>query len=211
MNFGQRLLDLCTGPGAVLNIAMLASDFSIAVAYYSIPIIMLWVLRRRREDLPYPWLWTLFVIFITACGTTHVTHIYSMLAGERTWSDATTRLITAGASVGTAIAFALALPQIRLLPSPARQREDLERMVRERTAEKDRAILDMHHAVGNILAVAAAAIRLQETRGADQQRELRRLALDRIQEIAEAHQTISAPYRQPIEVGRSGELTLREA
>ena len=93
---------------------MLASDLSIALAYYSIPVIMLWVLRRRHEDLPYPWLWILFVIFITACGTTHATHIMSMFAGERTWSDGFARLMTAIASVGTAAAFALALPQIKL-------------------------------------------------------------------------------------------------
>ena len=102
MDLMQRFLDLCTGPGSGLNITMLASDVSIALAYYSIPVIMLWVLRRRHEDLPYPWLWILFVIFITACGTTHATHIMSMFAGERTWSDGFARLATAVASVGTA-------------------------------------------------------------------------------------------------------------
>ena len=210
MDLRQRLIDLCTGPDAGLNIAMLASDTSIALAYYSIPLIMLWVLRRRRDDLPYSWLWILFVVFITACGTTHATHIMSMLTGERTWADGVARVVTGVASVGTAIAFALALPQIKLLPSPTRQRQELERLVRQRTAEKDKAILDMNHAVGNILAVAAAAIRLQETRGVDQ-RELRRQALTRIQEIAEAHQTISAPHRHPVEVDSAGELVLREA
>jgi hypothetical protein len=209
MDFGQRLLELCTGPGAGLNVLMLLSDLSIAVAYYSIPLIMLWVLRRRHEDLPYAWLWVLFVAFITACGTTHLTHIHSMIAGERSWVDGAARIVTAAASVGTAIAFALALPQIKVLPSPKRQREELERLVRERTAEKDKAILDMYHAVGNILAVAAAAIRLQETRDADQ-RELRRQALDRIQEIARAHQQISEPHRRTVAVSSFGELVAKE-
>jgi hypothetical protein len=166
---------------------------------------MLWVLRRRREDLPYPWLWTLFVVFIAACGTTHATHIFSMLAGERTWLDGSARIFTALASVGTAIAFALALPQIDLLPSPARQREELERLVRERTAEKDKAILDMSHAVGNILAIAAAALRLQEKPGIDQ-RALRQQALDRIYEIAEAHQTIAMPHFPAADLPHAGKL-----
>jgi two-component sensor histidine kinase len=95
--------------------------------------------------------------------------------------------------------------QIKLLPSPRRQREELEKLVRERTAEKDKAILDMYHSVGNILAISAAAIRLTETRGGDQ-RELRRQALARIQEIADAHQQISEPYRRTVAVGSSGEL-----
>jgi hypothetical protein len=210
MDLRQRLLELCTGPGSALNVLMLVSDLSIAFAYYSIPLIMLWVLRRRHEDLPYAWLWVLFVAFITACGTTHLTHIYSMIAGERTWTDGAARLATAAASVGTAIAFALALPQIKVLPSPKRQREELERLVRDRTAEKDKAILDMYHAVGNILAVAAAAIRLQETHAGDV-RELRRQALARIEEIARTHQEMAEPYRRPVAVGRFGELVAGEA
>jgi hypothetical protein len=210
MDLRQRLLELCTGSGATLNVVMIGSDLSIALAYYSIPLIMLWVLRRRHEDLPYAWLWILFVAFITACGTTHLTHVYSMIAGARTWTDGVARVATAAASVGTAIAFALALPQINVLPSPKRQREELERLVRERTAEKDKAILDMYHAVGNILAVAAAAIRLQETREVDQ-RELRREALARIQEIAQTHQQMSEPHRRPVAVGRFGELVAKQA
>jgi hypothetical protein len=205
MNVAQRLLDLCTGEGAGLNIASLGSDLSIALAYYSIPLIMLWVLRRRREDLPYPWLWTLFVVFIAGCGTTHATHIFSMLSGERTWIDGTARIFTAIVSVGTAAMFALALPQIDLLPSPARQRAELERLVKERTAEKDKAILDMNHAVGNILAIAAAAIRLQEKPGIDQQK-LRQQALDRIHEIAETHQTIPMPHYPSAAAPNAGEF-----
>ena len=205
MSVAQRLLDLCTGAGAGLNIASLVSDLSIALAYYSIPLIMLWVLRRRRDDLPYPWLWTLFVVFIAGCGTTHATHIFSMLAGEPTWIDGAARIFTALASVGTAMAFALALPQIELLPSPTRQREELERLVRERTAEKDKAILDMNHAVGNILAIAAAAIRMQGRPGIDQ-RELRQQALDRIHEIAEAHKTISLPHYPAAGLPNAGKL-----
>ena len=53
----------------------------------------------------------------------------------------------------------------------------------------------MHHAVGNILAVAAAASQ----------------ALDRIQEIAKVHQQISEPHRRPVAVSSFGELVAKEA
>lgn len=93
------------------------------------------------------------------------------------------------------------------MPSPTRQREELERLVAQRTAEKEKAILDMHHAVGNILAIAAAAIRLQDQPGTDRG-SLRNQALARIQEIAEEHQSIAAPHRPILDIGVSGELRM---
>lgn len=51
------------------------------------------------------------------------------------------------ASVGTAVAFAFILPQIRLLPSPVQQRAELEHLVAQRTLEKDRLIREINHRV----------------------------------------------------------------
>jgi hypothetical protein len=85
----------------------------IALAYFAIPVTMAIVLRNRRDDIPYPWLWMLFVIFIVACGMTHLVHIWSVvMGGEYLGLQATIAAITALASVGTAIAFAFVLPQI---------------------------------------------------------------------------------------------------
>jgi hypothetical protein len=69
------------------------------------------IVLSQRKDFPYPWLWTLFLIFIVACGLTHVVHVWSAYTGaEYLGAQVITGLITAAASVGTAIAFAVVLP-----------------------------------------------------------------------------------------------------
>ena len=142
---------------------VLASDMAIAVAYFAIPITMAVVLRHHNEDIPYPWLWTLFVTFIVACGLTHVVHVWSAATGvEYLAAQVVIGAITALASVGTAIAFALILPQIKSLPSPSQQRALLEGMVAARTSEKDRLIREINHRVGNQLQIMGSLVRLEK-------------------------------------------------
>jgi hypothetical protein len=62
------LIAFCTSTGGLIWL-LIASDLSIALAYFAIPVVMAVVLRERREDIPYPWLWTLFVTFIVAAGS----------------------------------------------------------------------------------------------------------------------------------------------
>src|SRR5215204_163269 len=47
------------------------ADLVTAAAYFSIPAALL-VLRQRRADLEYSWMFGLFAAFILACGTTHL-------------------------------------------------------------------------------------------------------------------------------------------
>jgi hypothetical protein len=160
----QQLLEFCTSYGGLLWIAI-ASDAAIALAYFAIPITMAVVLRQRRDDIPYPWLWMLFVIFIVACGLTHVAHVWSAAMGvQHLEVQAAIGVITALASVGTAVAFAFVLPEIRNLPSPKRQRALLEEMVAARTAEKDRLIREINHRVGNQLQIMSSLVRLEKQR-----------------------------------------------
>jgi hypothetical protein len=67
-------------------------------------------------------------------------------------------------SVGTAIAFAFILPQIRLLPSPKQQRAELERLVAQRTGEKDQLIREINHRIGNQLQIIRSIISLENRR-----------------------------------------------
>jgi hypothetical protein len=160
----QQLLELCTSPTSLYWL-VLGSDVSIAVAYFAIPITMAVVLRNRRDDIPYPWLWTLFVTFIVACGLTHFAHVLSAAAGpEHLWVLAAVSVFCALASVGTAVAFALILPQIKLLPSPAHRHAELERLVAQRTLEKDRLIREINHRVGNQLQIIGSIISIEARR-----------------------------------------------
>jgi hypothetical protein len=74
------LISLCTTQEGLFSLVV-GSDLLIALAYFSIPVSMLWVFRNRSEDLPYPALWIAFVLFIFACGATHLAHFAAVVNG----------------------------------------------------------------------------------------------------------------------------------
>ena len=78
------------------------SDAMIALSYYSIPV-ALWIFARRRVVLPFSWLFLMCALFILACGTTHLIAILDIWQ-PLYWLDASLKVVTAGVSVGTAIA-----------------------------------------------------------------------------------------------------------
>ena len=53
------------------------SDALIALAYYAIPLEILYFVRRRR-DLPFSLIFFLFGAFILACGTTHLLEVWTL-------------------------------------------------------------------------------------------------------------------------------------
>jgi hypothetical protein len=114
----QDLIQLCTSRTGLFSFSIM-SDLAIAASYFAIPLTMAVVFRRRKDDIPYPWLWILFVAFIVACGLTHLAHVWSAFRGvENLAGQAVINFLCAAVSVGTAIAFAYIIPQINELPSP---------------------------------------------------------------------------------------------
>lgn len=141
------------------------SDALIAAAYFSIPFALFYFVRHRR-DLPFHWVFVLFGVFITSCGITHVIDIWTLWQPDY-WLDGIAKAITALASVPTAIATILLLPLALRLPSTRdlehanatlaaevaqrtraqsellAAREELERVVKQRTADLDRVAGDL--------------------------------------------------------------------
>ncbi len=102
------------------------SDAVIALSYILIPTALV-VLVRRRRDLLFPWIFTLFAVFILGCGATHVLSVVTL------WRplyrlDGALKVITALASIGTAVMLFRILPQLMLIPGP----EQLQREIQER-------------------------------------------------------------------------------
>jgi hypothetical protein len=159
----EQLLALCTSTAGLYWLVVI-SDICIAAAYFAIPVTMALVLRHRKADIPYPWLWTLFVTFIVACGLTHVAHVFSANGVDNLWLLAGAEAFCAFASVGTALAFAFVLPDIKMLPSPQRQRAELEKAVAQRTREKDRLLREVHHRVGNQLQILSSLLSIEGRR-----------------------------------------------
>lgn len=95
---------------------MVASNLFIAGAYYSIPLALV-VLVRRRRDLVHRNLFVLFAIFIFACGTTHIVKVWTIWQPVYTLQSAVD-VLTASASILTAVMLWPLLPHILRLPSP---------------------------------------------------------------------------------------------
>ncbi len=109
------------------------SDSLIALAYFAIPVILLWFARRRR-DLPFSWMFVLFGVFIVACGATHLMGVWNVWHANY-WVDGLIKAITAAASIPTAILLAQMIPRALTLPNIGQWMEanaQLEKEVRER-------------------------------------------------------------------------------
>jgi signal transduction histidine kinase len=97
------------------------ADSVIACAYYSIPV-SLWYFLKKRTDVPFSWIGSLFAAFIFACGTTHLMGVVDI------WQpyyrlDAAIKGATAAVSILTAILLYSKMPMLLAFPS----RAELER------------------------------------------------------------------------------------
>lgn len=111
------------------------SDGLIAIAYFSIPLTLIYFVRNRR-DLPYPGIFWLFSAFIVSCGLTHLVAIWT-LWHPAYWLSGTLKAITASISVVTAIAAVRIFPQLLTLPSLAEMQQLNQALQREIT-ERER-------------------------------------------------------------------------
>ena len=93
------------------------SDVLIAIAYYSIPIALVYFVKQR-QDIPYPSIFWLFSAFIVACGTTHLLAVWTIWHSDY-WLSGTVKAVTAGVSLYTAVALIPIVPQALALPNTA--------------------------------------------------------------------------------------------
>jgi signal transduction histidine kinase len=116
------------------------SDAVIAAAYFSIPFVLL-RLVRLRQDIEFGWMLGLFATFILACGTTHLLSIATMWIPAYGW-EALVKAVTAVASIATAVLLVPLLPKLVAIPSPSALRQANEALVREaREREKTEEML----------------------------------------------------------------------
>jgi PAS domain S-box-containing protein len=113
------------------------SDVLIALAYLSIPITLMYFLRKRR-DLPFNWMFGCFGVFILACGATHAMEVWTLWHATY-WLSGVVKAVTAVASVPTAILLVRLIPQALSLPSPAALRREIEERKRAERALQDAA------------------------------------------------------------------------
>ena len=93
------------------------SDALIALAYFSIPVTLLYFVSQR-QDIPFPKVFFLFGAFIIACGMTHVMGIWTLWFPDY-WLSGAIKAVTALVSCYTALVLIPLIPQALALPSPA--------------------------------------------------------------------------------------------
>jgi PAS domain S-box-containing protein len=113
-----------------------ASDSAIALAYYSIPIALIYFVVKRT-DLAFAGIFVLTGFFILACGTTHIMSVWTLWFPDYRL-DGGIKAITALLSIGTAIAIWKVMPLALALPSTA-QLERANRLLGDEIGQRQRA------------------------------------------------------------------------
>jgi signal transduction histidine kinase/DNA-binding response OmpR family regulator len=85
------------------------SDAVIALAYFSIPIMLLFLVRKRR-DLPFAGVFAMFGLFIVACGMTHLLEIWTIWHPIY-WVSGGVKALTACVSLATVVLLVRIVPQ----------------------------------------------------------------------------------------------------
>lgn len=113
----------------------LVSDALIAIAYFSIPAMLIYFVRKR-EDIPFPRVFVLFGAFIVLCGTGHLLDIWT-LWHPAYWVTGIERALTALVSCYTALELIELLPQFLALQTPE-QLEAINRELEQQVIERQR-------------------------------------------------------------------------
>ncbi|WP_434673102.1 sensor histidine kinase [Pseudomonas sp. R1-15] len=133
------------------------ADSLITLSYVSIPFTLIYFINKRK-DVPFDWMLTAFGVFILACGTSHVMEILTIWQPYY-WLSALVKVITAIASVITAILLIRLVPAALKIPSPrqlAKVNDELREAQAELVTTARRAGMaeiatNVLHNVGNVL------------------------------------------------------------
>ncbi|MFN2598868.1 MAG: PAS domain S-box protein, partial [Pyrinomonadaceae bacterium] len=144
------------------------SDLLIGAAYVSISLTLAYLVNRARRDIPFHWVFLAFGVFIVACGSTHFMEAWTTFRAPVYWLAGYLKLVTAVASVGTAVALPPLVPRALALVRDAklserrrleleaanRQLETFYRRAKELEEVKSRALSGEAQGGGGALAAA---------------------------------------------------------
>lgn len=122
-------------------------DFLIAIAYYSIPAMLIYFIFKRR-DVPFLGIFALFGAFIILCGTGHLLDIWTLWHSAY-WLSGIEKGITALVSCYTAGSMVTLLPQFLSLKTP-QELEVINRQLQSEIAVREDAELALRHAYDDL-------------------------------------------------------------
>ncbi len=125
----------------------ITGDFLIAIAYYSIPAMLIYFILKRR-DIPFLGIFALFGAFIILCGTGHLLDIWTLWHSAY-WLSGVEKGITAIVSCFTAGQMVTLLPQFLSLKTP-QELEAINRKLQSEIAVREDAELALRHAYDDL-------------------------------------------------------------
>ncbi len=114
----------------------IVSDLLIAIAYYSIPAMLIYFVHKR-QDVPFSKIFVLFGAFIILCGTGHLLSIWTLWYPAY-WLTGIEQALTALVSCYTALQLVTLLPQFLALRTPE-QLEAINQELQNQIVERQQA------------------------------------------------------------------------
>ena len=133
-----------------------SSDILITLAYFSIPLILIYFLRQKK-GLAYPWLIAMFASFIIACGSTHLLSAITIWI-PLYWLDGLLKGLTAILSVASALVMIWVTPRLLSLPSNKQLQEELQRR-----RDLEDALLESENKLATVLDSVEAFIYVKDS------------------------------------------------
>lgn len=130
--FGPHGACLLWLPGLVTLYA--GSDTIIGLAYVSISAILIYLVYTTRRTIPFQWVFVAFGIFIVACGATHFLDVLTLWVPVY-WLLGTVKVLTALASLITALALPPQVPRVVALIRLARASDEHKQQVEQANRE----------------------------------------------------------------------------
>jgi PAS domain S-box-containing protein len=134
------------------------------MAYFSIPPTLIYLVRKKRS-IPFDWMFICFGSFIAACGATHFMELVTLWIPAY-WISGGVKVVTALASLPTAVLLARVVPQVLELPTAQEMRAAHEELKTQADILREQAAL-MDLAQDAILVRTIAGTNLHWNQGAE--------------------------------------------
>ncbi len=142
------------------------SDLLIGLAYVSISLTLGYLVYKASKGIPFHWVFLAFGLFIISCGITHFLEVL-VIWRPYYWLSGYVKLLTAAASVATAVALFPLLPKVFGLIQAARQSEERKREIEQLNLELERFNYSVAHDLrGPLRSIAGFSEALREDLGA---------------------------------------------
>lgn len=101
------------------------TDIIIALSYFTIPLAIIFLVKKSKSHLPFPWIFMMFATFIFLCGLTHLIELVGIWKSYY-YLEGAVKILTAAVSLATAI---MMFP---LVPALVQKFQDLEEFIKSK-------------------------------------------------------------------------------